>query len=482
QWMGEVVDEGDECAQVLYRAPDEGPWAGVRILPARGRRVKVISACGIRWHEAVERRRAERHRLGLLDALNLHASGTAGTKRALVGALAPLPALLMGPPPRPLLGAAKTYRVVVSWQWQSWKPGGGGVTPPPPDPNAWRDGGTDAFAFSTAAAAPSTPVDLIGEGSFDPRGAARYVAGAEPTGESPHLLDDPIRVFFTVDYLPALLAAYGYEARIEVHPTDVAPGSLQLDPHAPNVVGAIELVSWLTGLRPTEELIAGAAGASECAPNTCLGGLAAEVKAKLEPETAYDLTLRARPRAGGDDSVISRFHFRTARYHGVAEILEALGLGVGVGEAAGEPPPDLLLERWSRPAAAPHDDFALQAALAAAGLEPWPLSPAPRTTTLWVPPSGEPTAWSLAAVLLEAPEPIARQGRIRVSGSVAGVALQHLNSTASGTRVLLAPDKPVAPGPMSLLRVRLEDALHRTAAEGSAWLPAVPETIQRELG
>jgi hypothetical protein len=478
-WKSTVVDEGRVCAQAVFRAPDQGPWAEVRIYPARGKRVKVIGACGVRWQEAIERRRAEDARLELVEALTVHATGAAGTKRAAVDALSPLPLVLLGPPPRPLFAADKAYRVAVDWEWQEWKPKAGEVTPPSPDPNGWKPGGTDSFEFATAPAAPSIPVDLIGEASFDPRGTARYVAGAEPSGELPHLLDDPIRISFTVDYLPALLHAYGYETRIEVHPTDVAPGSLHLDPHAPDVLVGIDLISWLVGtLRPTEQVVVGAVGASDCTPDTSLGGLAAEVEADLKPETAYDLTLRARP-GSGDDSVVSRFHFRTSRYRDVGEVLAALGFVAG--GLPGEPPPDVLLTSWSQPGPAPFDDFALQAALAALELDPWPLAAEPRATTLWLQPSGEATAWSLAAVVLEAPEPIARAGRIRVSGSVGATALEHRLGTANGTRVLLAPAAPFPPGPEDLLTVRLDDGLRSTATEGSVELHGTPATIAREL-
>src|SRR5881394_200224 len=480
-WESTVVAEDEGCAQAVYRAPDPGPWRAVGIGPARGCRVKVIGACGVRWQEAVERRRAEDGRLELLEALTVHATGAAGTKRAAVDAVSPLPLVLLGPPPRPLFAADKAYRVAVDWEWQAWKPSGGAVAEPPPDPNAWKPGGTDSFEFATAPAMPTTPIDLIGEGSFDPRGTARYVAGAEPSGELPHLLEDPIRISFTVDYLPALLHAYGYETRIEVHPTDVAPGSLRLDPHPSDVLVGIDLVTWLDGtLRPTEQVVAGAVSASDCTPDTSLGGLAAEVKANLEPETAYDLTLRARPGGGGEDSVVSRFHFRTSRYRDVGEVLAAFGFVAG-GEP-GEQPPDVLLTSWSQPGAAPFDDFALQAALAALRLDPWPLAAEPRATTLWLQPDGEATAWSLAAVLLEAPEPVARAGRIRVSASVGAAALEHRLGTANGTRVLLMPAAPFPPGPDDLLTVRLEDGLQLTSAEGSVELLGAPGTIRRELG
>lgn len=472
---------GRECRQVRYEAPSAGPWAGVRVAAAPGRHVTVVSSCGVRWQEAWERHRAERHRIDLLAALTAHASGVVGSGRGVVKGHGPLPLTLLGPPPRPLLAPGKAYRVAVSWEWQAWEAGKGSPGPGPPDPNGWVAGGTDVFGFATAPAAPSTPVDLIGEETFDPRGAARYVTGARPTGPLPHLLDDPIRVTFSVDYLPALLRAYGYEARVEVRPTDVAPGSQYAETHPPNAVDAVELVSWIDDgvLRPVETHVVGEIAASPCVPNTSLGGLAAEVRAGLKPNTAYDLMLVAHPSGGGADRVVSRFHFRTSRYRDVDQLLAELGLGAGT--PAGEPP-DLLLDGWPGLTERRYEDAGFDAALEALGLDPWPLAAAPRTTTLWVPPDPGRADWGLAGVLLEAPEPIARRDRIAVAGGVGGVPLAHLRSTASGTRVLLAPAAPFAPAAGDALEVRLVDDLRGRTAVGAAQLPGGPGTIRREVG
>jgi hypothetical protein len=162
-------------------------------------------------------------------------------------------------------------------------------------------------------------------------------------------------------------------------------------------------------------------------------------------------------------------------------VLRVLGLTPGAPSAIA--PDDVLLEPQSPGIpAAPHDDAALDAALDALGLDPWPLSASPRTTTLWVPPdpaSGR-TEWALAGVLLEAPEPIARAGRVSVTGSVGGTALTHVRSTASGTRVLLAPSAVVVPSPTDALSVQLVDSLRGRTATGAAQLLGGPRTIRRE--
>jgi hypothetical protein len=484
------VKGGRECLEVHYEAPSEGPWARVRIAPAPGCEVTVVSSCGVRWEEALQHRAAERQRNDVLAAIVAHATGPPGTIRAHVLGLEAFPLALAGPPPRPLLPADVELRLSITWEWQSWTRNGGGGSPGPVDEGAWQPGGTDVFRFRTAAAAPPAtpppPVDLISEASFDPRNTARFVTGSQPSGELPHLLDDPIRITFSVDYLPALLAAYGYEARVEVRPTDVAPGSVGPTGHPPDAVDFFELVTWIGdgALLPVERRVIEAAEAeAPCVPATGLGGVAAEVHADLEPDTPYDVLLVAHPTGGGADRVVSRSHFRTSRYRDVDEVLARLGLSLGAPTAVA--PADALLETWpSLPAGerAKHDDSELDAALSALGLDPWPLADTPRVTTLWVPP--DPPArpgWGLAGVLLEAREPIARRDRIEVSGSAGATALSHLRGTTSGTRVLLAPPGgPVALAPADALRVRLADSLRGRVAEGSALLLGGPRTIRRE--
>ena len=213
------------------------------------------------------------------------------------------------------------------------------------------------------------------------------------------------------------------------------------------------------------------------------GGTAVEVEAPLEPDKAYDLLLVAHPRSGGGaDVVVQRWHFRTSRWHDVDEVLRVIGLPSGMPTAV--TPEDVLLQgQWPGVAALPHDDAAFDAALTAIGLDPWPLSATSRTTTLWVPPhppSGR-TAWALAGVLLEAPEPIARKGRITVAGTVGATTLTHVRSTASGTRVLLAPSAVVVPAATDTLSVRLVDSLRGRTVTGGAHLLGGPRTIRREV-
>lgn len=486
------VEGREHCLTAVYRAPDDATYAGVRIAAAPGRRVTVVGGCGTLWHEELEVRQADQHRSDVASAFTAHATGVTGTVRATVTAPGGttgnvlLPVVLAGPPTRTLLRPATEYELAVTWEWQRWERSGN-ATPGTPDPGGWKTGGTDVYRFRTAGLAglptPPPPVDLIGETTFDPRGLARYVTGAQPSSPLPHLLDDPIRVTLSVDYLATLLDGYGFDARVEVRPTDVDPGTVPAGAHPPDVVKGIQVKAWTADkvLRPVESRVVDvSAVSSPCVPPTSLGGTAVEVLADLEPSKAYDLLLVADPRGSGADVVIARWHFRTSRYHDVAQIVRELGLSAGAPTAVA--PGDILLgAQWPTLPVVPHDDRAFDAALTALGLDPWPMPAAPRTTTLWVPPTSTRPDWALAGVLLEAPEPIARAGRITITAAVGTTSLSVVTCTANGTRVLLAPGTgPVVPTLTDGLAVTLSDSLRGLASTGGALLLGGPRTIRRE--
>lgn len=491
------VERGRRCSTVRYDAPMPGPWVGFRVPAVPGRSVTVVGSCGVRWRDAVAVHQAELQRRGVQAGLLAHATGAPGQVRATATATGagglsglvnlPLEAVL-GAPERTLLRPDTEYRLTVSWQWQGWERSDSSPQPGPPADGAWVDGTDEVFVFRTAALAslpaPPPPVDLIGEGRFDPRGVARYVTGGQPAGPLPHLLDDPIRVTFSVDYLPKLLDGYGFDTRVEVRPTDVDPGAVPPGTHPPDLVRDVRMTAWVEDgvLMPVERRVLEVLADVPCPlPPTSLGGTAVEVDAPLEPLKAYDLLLVAHPRAGGADVVVQRWHFRTSAYRDIDGLLDAVGLPVGRTTAVA--PQDVLLDRqWPALPAAPFDDQALDTALSALGVEPWPLSPTPRTTTIWVPP--DPGAgrgdWALAGVLLEAPEPIARSGRVAVTATAGAAALSVVRSTGSGTRVLLAPAMPVVVGPDDALSVTLTDGLRGRTRSGAAQLLGGPRTIRRE--
>jgi hypothetical protein len=60
------------------------------------------------------------------------------------------------------------------------------------------------------------------------------------------------------------------------------------------------------------------------------------------------------------------------------------------------------------------DDQAFQHALAALGLEGWPVAQAPRLSRLWI--ADQAGAWRFAGLMIESPEPIHRPGRLELAG------------------------------------------------------------------
>jgi len=491
-WKPELMD-GRHCLTVAYRSPGDEEYVGFRIASAPGSRVTVVGSCGVLWHEQLEVVQADQHRTEIKNAMTLHATGLAGAVKAtadapsgVLGGVAVPVVVIAGPPPRTLLAPSTEYRLTVDWEWQRWERSGNN-SPGTPNPSGWLAGAPSVHRFRTAALsppeAPPAPVELIAEDVFDPRSLARYVTGAHPSSPLPHLLDDPVRVTFSIDYLAKMLEGYGYDARVEVRATDVDPGAVPPGSHPPDLVSAVSLIAWQGDgvLLPVEKRVSLVSATSPCVPETSLGGTAAEVAVDLDPLRAYDLILVAHPKSGGgQDIVIRRWHFRTSRYRDVREILTELGLSGTPGPVA---PGDLLLDRqWPTSTPAAHDDRAFDNALTALGIDPWPMAGSPRTTTVWVPPSGTRTDWALAGVLLEAPEPIARNGRITISAKVGPATFGVVASTENGTRVLLAPTAgPVVPGADDALVVTAADSLTSTTTQAGAQLLGGPRTIRREV-
>ena len=113
-------------------------------------------------------------------------------------------------------------------------------------------------------------------------------------------------------------------------------------------------------------------------------------------------------------------------------------------------------------AQAPADD-ALEGALVALSLDPWPLPTKPRLVLIWRPASGG--GFELAGAMLEGDEPLLRPVALsNISAQVGSLSLAAVRSNAAGTRVLLA----ASPGPAT---VTDGDALIVTlTAGGSNWV------------
>jgi hypothetical protein len=325
-------------------------------------------------------------------------------------------------------------------------------------------------------------VQYVEETSFEPRSLIRYVQGAQPHGGLPHLLDDPIRVSFSVDYVPKFLDKYGYEARVEVRPSDVEPGTVQTDSHPWDVVSAVSVLAGADTefLLPVEARIADVSVAAPCLSPTAPTGSTVDVLADLDPVRGYDVILVAHP-ATGADVPIERWHFRTSRYHDVGELLTECGLDVaGANPVA---PADALLDLpggWPSLPSKEFDDRTFDSWISALGRDPWPMSSTGRTTTLWVPPAAPSTDWRLAGLLLEGPEPLARPGRISLSAHVGGTPFSTVASTGTGTRLLLAPPAPIAVTTADVLTVDAHDSLRGMTFSAGVMLLGQPRTVRGE--
>ncbi len=494
-WEPKTGDKEEHCVVVTYVAPDDKEYAGFRIPAAPGLNVTVVGGCGTLWHEELEVQQADQARQDVIGLFDAHATGALGS--VLAGATAPAGGPLgglalpvdfpLGPPVRTLLQPNTTYEVRVDWEWQRWERTGN-TQPGSPDPNGWQAGTPSTFGFHTAAAVtpptPLPPVQYVEEASFEPRSLIRYVQGAQPTGGLPHLLDDPIRVSFSVDYLPKLLEIYGYDARVEVRPSDVDTGSVPTGSHPFDVVTAVSLLAGVEPmfLLPVEQRINEVIPTSPCLSETSPTGSTVDVLADLDPVRGYDVILVAHPTGAGRDVPIGRWHFRTSRYRDVGEILTECGLDVsGANPVA---PADVLLDLpggW--PAGLPtkeFDDRTFDTWVSALGRDPWPMSSTGRATTLWVPPAAGGTDWLLAGLLLEAPEPLARPGRISVSARIGGTAFTTLASTGNGTRLLLAPATTVVVTSTDVLTVAAHDSLRGMTFSAGVMLLGQPRTVRGE--
>jgi hypothetical protein len=249
-------------------------------------------------------------------------------------------------------------------------------------------------------------VNFVRERDFDPRGVARYFLGFVPGDGvgTPHFLDDNVDAHFSVDHLEKLLAAYGrtFDLRVVHTNPKSAGGGVPLVP-APQVltkeVGATLL------LPAADAAVLEVVATKPCIRMPSLGGSTYHAQVDLLPDADYDVMLFAAKT--GDDVLVARSHFHTSRWRNPRELLDDLGFPQQTNiypphEAliAAAPPLDVILQ----------DDAAYEAMLRALDLDPWPVPRTARTTVLWQ--ETAPGSWAVAAVLLEAPEPLERGPRV----------------------------------------------------------------------
>ena len=445
---------GGECVYLAYDPPDPGPWWGFRISPFPRWPLLVVSACGVTWSAAAVAEGDAGYRADLTDAINSKTDSSGDTQ----------------PAQHPILAPGSQYSIRVRCDWQGWRRSSPGETPPPPDDTSWQALPDQVFHFQTAsepATLPVTPANFADESSFDARATARYLLGFDPDGSGPpHFLDDTIEADFSVDHLPQLLSLYSRDLQLKIRRTDQAPGALAGgghpadEPYSLTWKGLDKAKMHAADRRMTEAM-----DAAHCLTTAPLGGTTAEIDVDLAPNADYDLMLVASPTAtpDSDEILVARTHFHTSRYRNAGEMLAALGLTT----ASAYPilPDDALIDASASvpvTAQAPADD-ALEGALVALSLDPWPLPTKPRLVLIWRPASGG--GFELAGAMLEGDEPLLRPVALsNISAQVGSLSLAAVRSNAAGTRVLLA----ASPGPAT---VTDGDALIVTlTAGGSNWV------------
>jgi hypothetical protein len=120
-------------------------------------------------------------------------------------------------------------------------------------------------------------------------------------------------------------------------------------------------------------------------------------------------------------------------------------------------------------------DTALAAALTALGMEGWPLPTSGRTSLLWTS-----NTRNLAGVLVESPEPLARQGRLDVTSfQVNGVNFGGRYGDSSQCRYLFTPPAPlvIAPAQSVTLTLAYTDAGTVKTATCTTTSPAAGEVL-----
>ncbi len=484
QWTPKIEDKvrtgSGSCFLVRYTpADDVDGWSHLCIREWSGERqdagrVGVVELCGVT---------ADAASLAQANAeFAAHLAATIATKADSTEAAR-----------KDILEPGRGYSIRVSWEWQGWVRSESQPAPPSA-PSSWQPGGTETYRFRTAAAATGTgtpPAELTEEKDFDPRALLRYLIAFEPeTGTAPHLLDDTLLVHLAVDHADQLADAYGRELGLRLRRTDPPPGSLEHQAHPDDEPLVVTWGALYDEYRPLgQRRILEAIREAPCLEEPALGGTTATVEADLVAGAWYDLMLMATPTGSPDAEqvIVSRTHFQASRYRNATELLGALGFATG--DPAAFIAPDAIVTSAPPTGAPVVGDTALDDALVAVGLDPWPLSDRARTSVLWL---LDGTAWKLAGVLLEAPEPIVRTGRtgLDVTACTYGsVPLAQRRRNLAGTRVLLTPAAPVAVTDAGVLTVTLRRTVtDRTGSTTSSTVTGrrfaldIPRSVQMEAG
>lgn len=415
-----VIPRCPKLRYVLPRTPVGGPgWTHLQVAPWTFGDVALVALCGVTLEAAQSQQQDGDYRAGLIGWLTGLVTAAATDQ----------------PTHKVYLEPDRQYEIRVAWQWQGFRPAQPGDEPAPPAPGAWQDASQiDRLRFRTAAfglaakpanvqntslgADPAQGGPGYDERTFDPRGIGRYITHEQPTHEdAPHFLDDPAGFWFMVDHLQPLVDKYDRILQVKVLHTRPGPGSLHGAPaHTPGELHVLDVtvaVAWavdtLTWFESDYRLVQAAVAAPCIGGAPALGSSSVSVTADLAPHTEYDLLLNVAPKTVNAfaEVPVARSHFSTSRYRNPTGLLRALGFESSGGTLA---PNDAIATATLAAGALQTGDTELDAAMATLGLDPWPLPAAPRTTAIWLRPATSGQSWRLAAVLVEADEPVHRRG------------------------------------------------------------------------
>lgn len=330
-------------------------------------------------------------------------------------------------------------------------------------------GSADRLAFK------KTRVDL-----FHPAMIERYFLGYEPAqSEYNRFCDDALKAHFSADHIAALAHTYRFELKLGLQRTDV-PG----DEGKLNLLGvAIEALSAPHLLDGLDKRLADTAMTSRCAlpsPGTTIS-----TNKPLASRAWYDLFVLAKSEEDAVlDGRLPGVTFRTSRWRNPGEMIDAIefrrsGLGTRSGDLEWRGNGSLS------PEIAEDDDALFQATLAAFSFDGMASLDRSRISVVWTTSENAPPGWLCAGVLIEAPEPIHRPGRVHVVGlsaSAPTVAFNLRRRDRSGAQLIFLTNAPFVPRPLFIegqlvepnLRLELKDLATGLPIIGRLRLPLQP--------
>lgn len=321
--------------------------------------------------------------------------------------------------------------------------------------------------------------------SFHPELLERHLLGYTPSqAEQNWFRCDPLEAHFGVRHVAALAHAYGYDLKIGLQRVDV-PG----EPGKQRVLGGMLGALSQPHLLPTaaDRYIHEIAESSPCVLPRPGVSLSPAQKLELAPRAWYEVhvALPALSQSGVSAGRLPGITFRTSRYCDVAEMASAIGFGFS---QPGTHDGDVALALATGSAVFPtavivDDDLAFEGAMAALGMEGWPVATEPRTSLLWR--KGIDGKWLLGGVLIEGAEPVHRPRRCEVqglrlvrvlAGATTATVFDVIRRDRSGSRLLYLASTPFPLSGPSQLELAMHDFRHQPAVTktGRLTLPTGP--------